>query len=134
MNVVDSSGWIEFFTGGPNAPFFTDPIEDTERLIVPSVSLLEVFRWVLSRRDETAALQAAATMRQGAVVDLDGEIALLAGKLGIEFSLPLADSVIYATAQRVGATTWTQDSDFEELAEVRYKPPTPRPPPSAAPS
>lgn len=120
MNVVDSSGWIEYFTDGPNASFFADPIEDTENLVVPSMCLLEVFRWVLRRRDETAALEAIATMRQGEVVDLGGEVALLAGRFGVELRLPLADSVIYATAQRSGATTWTQDSDFETLPQVRY--------------
>lgn len=120
MNVVDSSGWIEYFTDGPNASFFADPIEDTESLVVPSMCLLEVFRWVLRRRDETAALEAIATMRQGEVVDLGGEVALLAGRFGVELGLPLADSVIYATAQRSGATTWTQDSDFETLPQVRY--------------
>lgn len=120
MNVVDSSGWIEYFTDGPNASFFADPIEDTENLVVPSMCLLEVFRWVLRRRDETAALEAIATMRQGEVVDLGGEVALLAGRFGVELGLPPADSVIYATAQRSGATTWTQDSDFKELSEVRF--------------
>lgn len=120
MNVVDSSGWIEYFTDGPHASFFADPIEDTENLVVPSMCLLEVFRWVLRRRDETAALEAIATMRQGEVADLGGEVALLAGRFGVELGLPLADSVIYATAQRSGATTWTQDSDFETLPQVRY--------------
>ncbi|MDX1748532.1 MAG: type II toxin-antitoxin system VapC family toxin [Halobacteriales archaeon] len=120
MNVVDSSGWIEFMTSGPNASVFMEPIQDLENLVVPTVSILEVFKWVLGHRDETAALQVAAAMRQGTVVDLDGELALLAAKLSLEHDLPLADSVIYATAQTSEATTWTQDADLEGLAEVRF--------------
>ncbi|MFP3947412.1 MAG: type II toxin-antitoxin system VapC family toxin [Longimicrobiales bacterium] len=120
MNVVDSSGWIEYFTAGSNASFFADPIEMLEALVVPSISLLEVFKFILRRRDESSALEAIAAMRQGTVVDLDGEIALLAAEWGVEESLPLADSVIYATALREGAIVWTQDRDFRGLPHVRY--------------
>lgn len=120
MNVVDSSGWIEYFTEGPNASFFADPLEHVDELVVPSVVLLEVFRFILRKRDESSGLEAVSAMRQGRVVDLDGETALLAASLGVEHSLPLADSVIYASARRVGATVWTQDADFRELPDVRF--------------
>ena len=120
MNVVDTSGWIEFFTEGTNATVFGEAIADLDRLIVPSITLLEVFEFVLRRKDETSAVQVIASMRQGQVIDLDGELALLAGKFGVDHGLPLADSVIYATAQRSGAVVWTQDSDFQDLPDVKY--------------
>lgn len=120
MNVVDSSGWLEYFADAPNAKFFAAPIIDTERLVVPTISLLEVFKRVLVQRGENAALQTVAHMRQGTVVPLDTETALLAAKLGAGHKLPLADSVILATARLHGATVWTQDADFKDIEGVRY--------------
>lgn len=120
MNVVDSSGWLEYLADDTNAEIFASPIEAVDRLIVPTISLLEVFKKVLQQRDETEALRTIALMRQGTVVDLDTGLALSAAKLGREHRLPLADSVILATARQFGATVWTQDRDFEGLAGVRY--------------
>jgi predicted nucleic acid-binding protein len=120
VNVVDSSGWLEYFADGANADFFAKAIADTERLVVPTISMLEVFKRVLQQRGENAALQTAAHMRQGRVVPLDAVTALAAAKLGVEHKLPLADSVILATARQHGATVWTQDADFQGLEGVRY--------------
>jgi predicted nucleic acid-binding protein len=120
LNVVDSSGWLEYFADAPNADFFAPAILDTENLLVPAIGLLEVFKRVYQQRDENAALAAAALMRQGRVIDLDGELALAAAKLSADSKLPLADSVILATARRHGAILWTQDADFEGLDGVRY--------------
>jgi len=120
MNVVDSSGWLEYFAGGKNAGFFARAIEDTSRLIVPTLSLFEVFKRVLQQRDEPAALQAIALMHQGRVVDLDATLALAAARLSAADHLPLADSVMLATARAFGATLWTQDSDFEGHEGVRF--------------
>ncbi len=120
MNVVDSSGWLEFFADGPNAGFFARPITDTGRLIVPTISLLEVFKRVLQQRGENAALQAVAHMRQGSVVALDADLSLAAAHLGVSNKLPLADSVMLATARRYGSALWTQDADFEGIEGVRY--------------
>ena len=122
MNLVDSSGWLEYFADGPNAGSFARPIEDVASLIVPSISLLEVFKRVLQQRSETDALRAVAMMQQGRVVDLDSELALTAAKLGNVLRLPLADSVIYATARKFDAALWTQDNDFEGLEGVHYFP------------
>ena len=122
MNLVDSSGWLEYFADGPNAGSFARPIEDVASLIVPSISLLEVFKRVLQQRSETDALRAVAMMQQGRVVDLDSELALTAAKLGNDLRLPLADSVIYATARKFEAALWTQDNDFEGLEGVHYFP------------
>lgn len=120
MNVVDSSGWLEYFADADNADFFAEAITDTDNLVVPTISLLEVFKRILQQRDENAALQAVAAMRQGRVVPLDEEMALNAAKLGAEYRLPLADSVILATARRHEAMLWTQDRDFEGLEAVRF--------------
>ena len=121
MNVVDSSSWLEFFADGPNANFFAAPITDTARLIVPSVSLLEVFKHILRRKGEGEALDAVASMRGGRVIPLDESVALNAAKLGVELRLPLADSIILATARAHQAVLWTQDSDFEGIAGVQYR-------------
>jgi predicted nucleic acid-binding protein len=121
MNVVDSSAWLEYFAAGPNAAFFSFAIEKTERLIVPSLSIYEVFRRVLQQRNENDALQAVTAMQQGRVVDLDASIALRAARISIDHKLPMADSVILATARTFGATLWTQDADFEGMPGVRYR-------------
>ena len=120
MNVVDSSAWLEYFSDGPNAERFAKPITDLTRLVVPSISVLEVFKRILQQRDENAALRAVAAMRQGQVVDLDTELALAAAKLGHVLKLPLADSVMLATARKFNAILWTQDADFESMEGVRY--------------
>jgi predicted nucleic acid-binding protein len=120
MNVVDSSGWLEYFADGPNADFFAPVIENIADLVVPSVSLYEVFKRVLQQRSEGDALQAVATMMQGEVVDLDSRLALEAAKVSTEIRLPMADSVILATARMHNATLWTQDRDFEGLTGVEY--------------
>ncbi len=122
MNVVDSSAWLEYFADGPNAQHFAAPIEDTANQVVPSITLLEVFKRIAHQRDEATALQYVALMQQGRVVELDAALALRAAALGLRHKLPLADSIIYATAQHTGAIVWTQDDDFEGLDAVRYWP------------
>lgn len=121
-NIVDSSAWLEYFTNGPGAAHFAAAIEAVSRLVVPAVCLLEVFKAVLRQRGESDALQAVALMQQGTVVDLDASLALAAAKLGVDHKLPLADSIVYATARRVGGTVWTQDDDFDGLPDVEYVP------------
>jgi len=118
LNAVDSSGWLEYFADTRRAKLFAAAIEDTDRLVVPVVTVYEVFKKFLRERGESDALQAASAMRSGQVIDLDASLALEAGR----FDLPLADSLIYATTQRHGATLWTQDEDFEGLPGVRYFP------------
>jgi len=130
LNVVDSSGWLEYFADGPNAEAFAEPLAEPDRLVVPAISIFEVFKRVLQQRDETAALQAAALMQQGRVIALDSSLAMSAAKLSADRALPMADSIILATAREFGATLWTQDADFEGIEDVRFFPaakaPTPR--------
>jgi len=121
MNVVDSSAWLEYFANGPNASFFAGPIEETAELIVPSLTIYEVFKRVLQQRNEGDALQAVAVMQQGVVVDLDARLALSAARVSLDRRLPMADSVVLATAKLHEATLWTQDADFEGLPGVRYR-------------
>jgi len=120
MNVVDSSGWLEYFADGPNADFFAPAIEAVTDLMVPTLSLYEVFKRVLQQRGEGDALQAVAVMIQGQVIDLDMDLALSAAKVSSELKLPMVDSVMLATAQAQDATLWTQDADFEGIAGVQY--------------
>jgi predicted nucleic acid-binding protein len=120
LNVVDSSGWLEYFADGPNAGFFAPAIEATRELLVPTLSLYEVFKRVLQQRGEGEALQAVALMQQGQIVELTAPLALAAAKASIEHRLPMADSVMLATAQAHGAILWTQDANFERIAGVRY--------------
>lgn len=120
-NVVDSSGWIEYFADGPNADFFASVVEDTGSLVVPSITLYEVFkRLLVEPAGEEAALEVVAAMQQGLVVALSPELALAAAKISSETKLPMADSVILATAREHDATLWTQDSDFEGVEDVNY--------------
>ncbi len=120
-NVVDSSGWLEYFADGPNAEFFEAAIVDASSLIVPSISIYEVFKRLLREPSgEEAALHVVAAMQRGRVANLDAELALEAAKTSFEKRLPMADSVILSTAHAYEATLWTQDADFEGMAGVRY--------------
>ncbi|MBN1249262.1 MAG: type II toxin-antitoxin system VapC family toxin [Anaerolineae bacterium] len=120
MNVVDSSGWLEYFADAANAEFFAPAIRNTSELVVPTLSLYEVFRRVLQQRGEGDALQAVAVMLQGIVVDLNTDLALSAAKVSTEHRLPMADSIILATAQAYDAVLWTQEADFEGIEGVRF--------------
>ena len=120
MNVVDSSGWLEYFGNGPNADFFAPALVDESLLLVPSITIFEVFKRALLQRGQTAALQVTAMMQQGKVIELDAALATTAAQLSAELKLPMADSIILATARQYAATIWTQDADFEGLADVRF--------------
>jgi len=120
MNVVDSSAWLEYFADGPNAGFFAHAIEKPADLVVPTVSLYEVFKRMLQQRGDDDALQAVAVMQQGQVVALSGPLALAAARLSIDLAIPMADSIMLATARAWNATLWTQDADFAGTPGVKY--------------
>lgn len=120
MNVVDSSGWLEYFANAENAAFFESAIQDVDHLIVPSINLYEVFKRVYQQRGEDVALQAIAQMQQGQVIELTSALALSAAQLSLKERLPMADSVILATARAFQAVLWTQDADFKDLEGVQY--------------
>ena len=121
MNVVDSSAWLEYFANGTNASFFAGAIEAIDELIVPSLTIYEVFKRVLQQRDDGDALRAVAVMQQGSVVDLDARVAMFAARVSLETRLPMADSIVLATARLHQATLWTQDADFASVPGVRYR-------------
>lgn len=121
MNLVDTSAWLAYFFDDPNAAYFAQPIENTAELLVPTVCFYEVFKKVNLVADEARALQAIAQMRRGKVVDLTEEIALSASFVSLKYKLPMADSMIYATAKAYKAIVWTQDADFKNLPNVKYR-------------
>ena len=120
MNIVDSSGWLEYFADGPDAKHYQQPLKDIASLIVPVVIIYEVFKVVLRESDENEALQAAAAMQKGKVVEMTVNLAIAASKLSLQHKLPMADSIILATAQAFDATIWTQDSDFKNISRVKF--------------
>jgi predicted nucleic acid-binding protein len=120
VNVVDSSAWIAFFRGERNAEVFTPPIADLPNLLVPSIAFHEVFRFMNRNLGETAALRSVAQMSLGQVVALESDLAIEAAVYALQFNLPLADSIFYATAMRYEAVLWTQDKDFRGLENVRF--------------
>jgi predicted nucleic acid-binding protein len=119
MNLVDSSGWLEYFADGPNASFFEPPILDLKKLIVPTLSLFEVFKKIIQQKDEGAAFQAIAVMQQGKVVDLNTGLAIDAARLSVELKIPMADSIMLAISMSFDAVLWTQDSDFTGIENVK---------------
>ena len=120
MNLVDSSGWLEYFTDSNNAEYFAPIIENTEDLIVSVINLYEVYKKILVEKGNNFAIQALALMEQSKVIDVTEPIAIFASRLSVDFKLPMADSLIYATAKTNDAIVWTQDSDFENLENVKY--------------
>jgi predicted nucleic acid-binding protein len=122
MNIVDSSGWLAYFADEPNAEHFLAPLSDSALLVVPTVTIYEVFQVILRESGENEALQAVVAMQKGIVVDMNTPLAIAASKLSLERNLPMADSIILATAQAFKAILWTQDSDFENISNVKYFP------------
>lgn len=122
MNVVDSCAWLEFFADGPNAGEFALPLADRTSLVVPTITIYEVFKIVCRQRGEDAALQATALMQQGKAVTLSPSLAMVAAQTSLETGLPMADSIILATARQHKALLWTQDEHFRDLSGVRYFP------------
>jgi predicted nucleic acid-binding protein len=122
MNIVDSSGWLAYFADEPNAKHFLTPLNDSTSLVVPTVTIYEVFKVIFREASENDALQAVVAMQKGTVVDLKAPLAIAASKLSLEHNLPMADSIILATAQEFNAIIWTQDSDFKNISNVKYFP------------
>ena len=122
MNLVDSSGWLEYFTDGKNAGKFAAAIEDTERLIVSTLNIYEVYKKVIAERDEDTALEAVSMMQQARVIEVTSSIAMQAAKFSYIFKIPLADSIIYITTIENNAVVWTQDADFKGMEGVEYFP------------
>jgi len=122
MNIIDSSGWLEYFSDGPNANHYLQPLNDASSLLVPVITIYEVFKVVLRESSENEALQAVAAMQKGKIMGLTVKIAIEASKLSLQNNLPMADSIILATARAFSCVIWTQDSDFQHIEGVHYFP------------
>jgi predicted nucleic acid-binding protein len=120
LNIVDSSGWLEYFVDGPNAKFFAAPIESTTELIVPAITVYEVYKRTTQLRGRDSAVRVAAAMQRGMVADLIADLAIASAEVSIGEGLPLADSIILATARAYGASLWTHDADFAKIGGVKY--------------
>lgn len=121
MNLVDSSAWLEYFADGPNAGFFAPAIERTRDLLVPTIVVFEVYKRVLQQRHERAALEAVSVLQHGQLIELTASLAIAAAQISHHEKLPVADSIILATARAQNATIWTQDSDLKEMDRVKYR-------------
>jgi len=121
VNLVDSSAWLEYFADGPNADFFAPAIERTRDLLVPTIVVFEVYKCVLQQRQERAALEAVSVLQHGQLIELTASLAIAAARISQDEKLPMADSIILATARARNAIIWTQDSDFQEMDLVKYR-------------
>lgn len=122
MNIVDSSAWLSWISDDRNAQNFSSAILDIQNLLVPTITLTEVFKCMVHQTNESMALQVVAQMKLGRIVPLDSTLAVDAADCGLKLKLPLADSIIYATARRFDAVIWTQDADFKDLPGVKFFP------------
>ena len=120
MNIVDSSGWLEYFAEGKNVEFFAEAIEDAQYLLVPVICIYEVFKRLTQQRGLSAAQTSIGDMHTGQILDIDESLALSAAQISIDTKLPMADSLILATARAYDATLWTQDEHFKDVEGVRY--------------
>jgi toxin FitB len=121
VNLVDSSAWLEYFADGPNASFFAPAIEKSRELVVPTIVFFEVHKRVRQQRGERAALEAVSALQDAKVIDLTMALAIAAAGISHSEKLPMADSIIIATARAENAIVWTQDADFEHLPGVRFR-------------
>lgn len=121
MNLVDSSAWLEYFADGPNSNFFAPAIERSRELLVPTIVVFELYKRVLQQRNERAALEAVSVLQHGQLIELTASLAIGAARISQHEKLPMADSIILATARARNATIWTQDSHFEGMDRVKYR-------------
>ncbi len=122
MNIVDSSGWLEYFSDGPNSKHFSNPLKDSASLVVPVITICEVFKVVLRETGENEALLAVAAMQKGRVIDVTTNLAMKASKLSLIHNLPMADSIILAAAKAHDCTIWTQEANFKNIPGVKFFP------------
>jgi toxin FitB len=120
MNLVDSSGWLEFFSNGKQAHLFTPIIQNSEELIVSVINKYEVYKKLCLEFNTKQAANSMGAMYLGRLVEVTEEIALTASELSIEFHIPMADSLLLATARIENADFWTLDSHFKDIPGVKY--------------
>jgi len=124
MNVVDSSGWIEFFLAGVNGPVFKPVIEHRDELLVPVIALYEVHKILSRKLPAKTVLAALNVMRLGRVLELTDRRAIAAADIALRHHLAMADAIMYSLALEHNATFWTQDVDYQGLPSVHWFPKT----------
>jgi toxin FitB len=120
MNLVDSTGWLAFFSEGKNAAVFGIPIQNVDTLLVPTIIMHEVFKVLLRESGEQNAMIAHAHMQLGKSIDLTPELAIAASRISLEYNLPITDSIVLASAQSLNAVIWTQEEHFKGIRNVKY--------------
>ena len=126
MTVIDSSGWVEFFTDGPLADEYAKRLRNLPTIVMPVVVLYEVYKRLKRDLSEDDALVAVSAMQRTRVVPVSGEVALTAADLSLEHGLAMADAIILATATLLRAELVTSDRDFARVPGVTYLPKPPR--------
>jgi predicted nucleic acid-binding protein len=120
VDLIDSCGWLEYFTDGPNVDFFSAPILAQSKIIVPTIVIYELWKKIVREQGEEIAIEITAQLKRFDIVPLDESLSISAAKISLEHKLPMADSIIYATAQKHKAVLWTQDADFKDFTDVKY--------------
>jgi toxin FitB len=120
MYLIDSCGWLEYFTDGPRANQYFSYLKKTKELVTPSIVLYEVYKKVKQEKKEESALLAVAQIQETLIVPLTEFIALSAADISLRFSLPMADAIIYATAKAKNARVVTGDTHFKNLKNVIF--------------
>ncbi len=120
MILIDACGWIEFFTDGPLSGQYEKHFLDLSRIITPTIVLYEVFKKVRRERQEEEVLITVAQMQKTRIIELTAEIAFTAAEFGLKHRLPMADSIVYATARTAKAQVVTSDPHFEGLDNVMF--------------
>ena len=118
MNLIDSSGWIEFFSEGPRVSEYANYLKDLSQIVTPTIVLYEVYKKIKKDRTEEEALLAVSFMKKTQIIPLEESIALLAADLSLKFSFPMADAMVYATAVEKNAELITSDAHFKDLEKV----------------
>lgn len=122
MIVVDSSGWIEFFTDGPLADDYARKLRNLSSIITPAVVIYEVYKWLKREVSEDDGIIAVSAMQRTQIIPVDTELALSAADLSLEYGLAMADAMVLAAARKFDAELVTSDRDFERVAGVTYLP------------
>jgi toxin FitB len=122
MNLVDSSGWLAFFSEGKNAAVFGIPIQNIDSLLVATIVMYEVFKLLLRESGEQNAIIAIAHMQLGNSLDFTPDLSIAASRISLDYKLPMTDSIILASAQSSNAIVWTQDEHFKGIKNVKYFP------------
>jgi predicted nucleic acid-binding protein len=120
MIIIDTSGWLEYFTGGPNSNLFSTAIKNNPKIIIPTIILYELWKKISREKGEDKAIELVAQLKRYDIIPLDESLSISAAKISNDYKIPMADSIIYATAKKYNATLWTLDSDFKDLNDVKY--------------